>query len=187
MTVMGIDPSMRSTGICLNDGTKHRYFLVLASPTKKVQKFENDALIKLIYTPTAVKDKTSVGKEWAKTDNVEIVASMVEKVIYMYKPDLIVMEAVAFAAAGRVEELAGLNYAIRLAARGQDIPIYVVPPTTNKLAFTGNGQATKEMMVASWMACDPNAKELINIGKSAEDLADAYSLCHFPQDKLSLV
>lgn len=186
--IIGVDPSMRSTGVCVyNKATnEHKYFLVAASPTKKLRNFKHDHLNVIAYTPSAVKDKTAIGKEWAKTDNVEMVASMVEKIILIYKPERVVIEAVAYGASGRIDELAGLNYAIRLAARGQDVPVYAVTPTTNKMEFAGNGQATKEMMVASWKACDPIANDLLSIGKGPDDLADAYALCHFPEDKLAL-
>lgn len=184
--VIGIDPSMRSTGVCVWDGYEHKYYLVAASPTKKLRNFVHNNLKVLAYIPTPVKDKTSIGKEWAKTDNVETVASLVKKIFLIYKPDRVVIEAVAYGASGRIDELAGLNYAIRLAARGQDIPVYAVTPTSNKMLFSGNGQATKDIMVESWKACDPVAHELCSIGKGPDDLADAYALCHYPEKELKI-
>lgn len=182
--IIGIDPSMRSTGMCIWDGNKHKYYLIAASPTKKLQNFSHPALRVVAYTPTPVKDRTSIGKEWAKTDNVETVVSAVRDILLIYKPEYVVVEAVAYGASGRIDELAGLNYAIRLVARGLDIPVYAVTPTSNKMHFSGNGQATKDIMVESWKACDPVAHELCNIGKGPDDLADAYALCHYPEQEL---
>ena len=184
--IVGIDPSMRSTGICIWDGYEHKYCLVAANPTKKLQKFSHRNLKVIGYTPTPVKDRTSIGKEWAKTDNVESVVSVIEKILLIYKPERVVVEAIAYGASGRIDELAGLNYAIRLVARKLGIPVYAVTPTSNKMHFAGNGQATKDIMVASWKACDPVAQALCDIGKGPDDLADAYALCHYPEQELKI-
>lgn len=182
---MGIDPSMRSTGICVWDGSRYKYFIVAANPTKKLLKFKHPGFEVLPYVPTPVKDKTSIGKESAITDNIEAVCGLVEGIILIYKPKYVVVEACAFAAGGRVADLSGLNHCLRLMIRRHGIPVYAVPPTSNKLEFTGNGQATKEMMVESWKACDPVANELLGAGK-IDDLADAFALCKFPEAKLVL-
>lgn len=182
---MGIDPSIRSTGICVWDGAGYKYFVVVANPTKKLLKFEHPAFGVLAYTPESVKGKTSIGKEWAIADNIASVCGMVEKILLIYKPEYVVMEACAFAAGGRVADLSGLNHCLRQEVRRHGIPIYVVPPTSNKLEFAGNGQATKEMMVEAWKACDPVANELLGAGK-IDDLADAFALCRFPKSKLVL-
>lgn len=182
--IVGIDPSMRSTGICVWDGSEHKYILIAANPTKKLQNFTHPALKVIAYTPAPVKDKTSIGKECAKTDNVYAVVEAVRDILLIYKPEYVVVEAVAYGASGRIDELAGLNYAIRLVARWLDTPVYAVTPTSNKMHFSGNGQATKDIMVESWKACDPVAHELCNIGKGPDDLADAYALCHYPEQEL---
>lgn len=183
--IMGIDPSMRSTGVCVWDGSEYRYTVVVANPTKKLLKFVHPKFQALPYTPTPVKDKTSIGKESAITDNIEAVCNAVEKLILIYKPERVVMEACAFAAGGRVADLSGLNHCLRLMVRKYGIPVYAVPPTTNKLEFTGNGQATKDMMIEAWKMCDPVANELLEAGK-VDDLADAFALCRFPKNKLLL-
>lgn len=183
--VMGIDPSMRSTGICVWDGSEYKYFIVAANPTKKLLNFTHRSFSVLPYEQVPVKGKTSIGKEWAIADNIASVCGMVEKILLIYKPEYVVMEACAFAAGGRVADLSGLNHCLRQEVRRHGIPIYVIPPTTNKLEFTGNGQATKDMMVEAWKACDPVANELLGAGK-VDDLADACALCRFPKSKLVL-
>lgn len=182
---MGIDPSMRSTGVCVWDGNEYKYFIVAANPTKKLLKFSHPNLQIIPYAQSPVKDKTSIGKECAITDNIESICDLVEKLILIYKPKRVVMEACAFAAGGRVADLSGLNHCLRLMIRRNGIPVYAVPPTTNKLEFTGNGQATKDMMVDAWKACDPIANELLTAGK-IDDIADAFSLCRFPESKITL-
>lgn len=183
--ILGIDPSINSSGVCLRDGSSYKYYLVSAKATKKLQKFVHQAFELLMYDHAEVKGKTSIGKEWAITDNIQAVCEAIEGIIIKDKPAYVVMEACAFAAGGRVADLSGLNHCIRQMVRRHNIPIYVVPPTTNKLEFTGNGQATKEMMVEVWKMCDPVANELLEVGK-VDDLADACALCRFPEDKLVL-
>lgn len=182
---MGIDPSIRSTGICVWDGAEYKYFVIAANPTKKLMRFVHPALGVLAYEAVGVKGRTSIGKEQAITDNIAAVCEAVEKILLIYKPEYVVMEACAFAAGGRIADLSGLNHCIRQTVRRHNIPIYVIPPTTNKLEFAGNGQATKDMMVELWKTCDPIANELLGAGK-VDDLADAYALCRFPKEKLVL-
>lgn len=179
---MGIDPSMRSTGICVNEDGVHKYYIIAAHPTKKLQNFKHERFRLLQYEPESVKDKTSIGKEQAITTNIESVVNLCKSVMVRHKPNYIVIESCAFGAMGRVADLSGLNHCIRYVARSLNIPIYAVPPTSNKMEFTGNGQATKEMMVSSWIACDPIASELCKI--KCDDIADAFSLCHFPKSRL---
>lgn len=185
--IMGLDPSMRSTGVTVWDSdTKcHKYYVVAAHPTKKLLKFVHPQFSVLPYEPVPVKDKTSIGKEDAITSNIEMVCNLCKKIMLAHQPEYIVIESCAFGAAGRVADLSGLNHCLRLTARSLNIPIYAVPPTTNKMEFTGNGQATKEMMVESWKACDPVAVELCGLHK-LDDIADSYALCHFPKSRLVL-
>ena len=182
---MGIDPSMRSTGVCVWDGSGYKYFIVAANPTKKLLKYSHPDFRVIPYVQSPVKGKTSIGKESAITDNIESIVRIIEGLIVEYKPEYVVMEACAFAAGGRVADLSGLNHCIRLMIRSHSVPVYAIPPTSNKMEFAGNGQATKEMMIDLWKTCDPVANELLGAGK-VDDLADAYALCKFPKSKLVL-
>ena len=42
MTIMGIDPSMNSTGICIDEDGKRTYYLVSTKATKKAIKAANE-------------------------------------------------------------------------------------------------------------------------------------------------
>lgn len=185
--ILGIDPSIRSTGLCLWDveSNSHKYFLIASPVTKKLQQFQHPQFRLATYEHAEVKGLSSIGKERAITSNIESVAQVIEQIIIIYKPDAVVMEGVAFAAGGRVADLAMLNGVIRHIVIQHDIPVYVVPSTSNKMHFIGNGQATKDMMIEGWKRMDPVANEF-NI-KKLDDLADAFSLAHYPEDKLTLV
>ena len=42
MVSIGIDPSLNSTGICINNDGKCKYFIITSKMTKKMKKFSND-------------------------------------------------------------------------------------------------------------------------------------------------
>lgn len=183
--IMGIDPSMRSTGICVwdIDNNKHMYNLICSTTTKKVKSFKNQRFKLYMYDAISVKDKNSIGKESAKTINIYNIVQHISNLLDYYKPDLVNIEAIAMSANGRVDELSGLNYAIRILCIEKDILCCAISPSANKMEFSGNGQATKDMMVHEWSVCDPDSKIFINtIGKHVEDIADAYALCHYPSE-----
>lgn len=180
---MGIDPSMRSTGICVWDveANVHKYYLICSTATKKAAGFKHDRFNMYMYDAIPVKDKTSIEKEHAKTSNIYSILTILEGLIDYYQPDVVNVEAIAMSANGRVDELSGLNYGIRLMCMNMNIPCNAIPPTSNKMEFSGNGQATKEMMVLGWQACESDGSIYIHsLGKHVEDIADAYALAHYP-------
>lgn len=56
--IMGIDPSMRSTGVCVWDRStnEHKYILICSSTTKKVRAFAHPAFQLFEYQPIGVKE-----------------------------------------------------------------------------------------------------------------------------------
>ncbi len=102
--------------------------------------------------------------------------------LLLYKPDYVVIEAPAFNATGRVADLAGLNHAIRLECIKMEIPFYPISPTTVKMHTVGNGQATKEMMIQTWLELFPDYKPLEKM--KIDDLADAWALSIFPVENI---
>ena len=42
MVSIGIDPSLNSTGICINNDGKCKYFIITSKMTKKMKEFSND-------------------------------------------------------------------------------------------------------------------------------------------------
>ena len=126
------------------------------------------------------KEPSAPGVEGAinQTINIAHILKYVEFFLDMNKPKYVVIEAPAFNASGRVADLAGLNHAIRLACLQRNIKFYPLPPTTVKAATVGNGQATKEMMVQTWLKLFPEYSLLESM--KVDDLADAWALCNFP-------
>ena len=183
--IIGIDPSVRSTGVCVWDDEykRYKYYLLVKNPTKKVQNFKHNLINIISFEEEPQKDKSAIQKEVIKSNSVYKISNLCNKIFQCFHPKYAVIEAVAFAANGKIDELAGLNYAIRCAAIENGIPIYPVSPTSNKMEFVGNGGATKEMMIDAWKGLRPEASEFEPLGKHLADLADAYSLVHFPFNK----
>lgn len=175
---------MRSTGICVWDGKVNNYILICSNPTRKVLSFRHPRFLLYMYEPEPTKDKSGIQKEMAKTENVTQVVGCVRDVIKSYKPNQIRIESVALHGSGLLDELAGLNYCIRLVGN-KVCPVYPITPSSNKMEFVGHGGATKDMMVDGWAACEVEADTFIKeLGRHAEDLADAYALCHYPGSKI---
>lgn len=178
-TILGIDPSLRSTGICIKKDDLTEYHLITTHITKKLENNCPDWLHIHLYEPVkGTRDWTSVEKECIKTADVRSIIVIFEDILKSYYSiDYAVIEAIAMAASGRIDELAMINGAMRMACMNAGIPIYAVPPTTNKMIFSGNGQADKDIMIACWKALEKKSQYLQ--GK-IDDLADAYSLACFP-------
>ena len=178
MTVIGIDPSMNSTAICINEDGKYSYKLLATKPTKKMLKAAEGMENLRINTVCKLPNEKGVLGEINKTKNINYIMEFVRLYFTLYQPDYVVIEAPAFNAVGRVSDLSGLNYAIRLECIVNHIPVYPISPTAVKMQTVGNGQATKEMMVQTWLKLFPEFVPLESM--KVDDLADAWALCSFP-------
>lgn len=185
MTVIGIDPSMNSTGICIKHDGTYKYKLLVTKAARVTKKMlaaaENMENLDIIQIE---KEEAAKGVQGAinTTKNIAYIMKLVDLFIMLHKPDYVVIEAPAFNASGRVADLAGLNHAIRLACLEKNIPFYPVSPTSVKMETVGNGQATKEMMIQTWLALFPEYAPLETM--KVDDLADAWALTDFPLEKI---
>lgn len=179
--IIGIDPSISSTGICItNESGSNRYVLIPARPTKKLMDTNIPGLDTFPYDYKPQTGLTGIEKEIVKSHNVSCIGSIVDHMLCIYKPAYVVIEAVAFQANGTIDQLAGLNYLIRHLAWARNIPIYPVSPSAIKKAMVGDGGATKETMIRAWTSLDPLGKEISERIKKCDDLADAFHMAHFP-------
>lgn len=177
-TIIGIDPSMNSTGICINDGGVYKYILLSTKPTKKMLRAV-DELKNLRIIPIQ-KEPNERGVQGAinQTKNISYIIDKISTLLTIYRPHHVTLEAPAFNATGRIADLSGLNHAIRLECLKRDIPFFPLTPTSVKMQTTGNGAATKEMMIETWLQLFPEYKCLQ--GMKIDDLADAWAMCEFP-------
>lgn len=182
MIVIGIDPSMNSTGVCINEDGQYKYELLSTKPTKKMLKaVEGLPNIRILNVCKAEPSK-GIQQAIDQTHNIFHILEYINLFLTIHRPDYVVIEAPAFNASGRVADLAGLNHAIRLMCLDKNIPFFPVSPTSVKMETVGNGQATKEMMVQTWLKIFPEYSLLESM--KVDDLADAWALCSYPREKL---
>lgn len=178
MMIIGIDPSINSTGVCVCDGVDNKYYLISSKLTKKMQQFKHDRVKILPYTKMDTKGAEYSEKESNKFENIYRVCDCIQYIIEMHKPDMVYMEGVSYGSIGSAAlvDLCFLNSAIRLVLRHNSIPFTIISPTSLKKFACANGQAEKALMVDAW-------KRLDNIGDldgvKLDDLADSYFLAHY--------
>ena len=156
MIIMGIDPSLSSTGVVV----------------------ANDKLVEV-----AVVIKSDTSKD--TYDRINEITERVFDIALSKEPDLIVVEGIAFASFGSAtRDLAGLHYNLVCCLRlGFETPIDIVPPTTLKKRSTGNGKAKKQDM---YKALPEHIKEYFNNldlkkTKGLYDVVDAYWLTQWKE------
>ena len=177
MIVMGIDPSITCTGICISDGHKHIYNIITSKNTKKLRNFAHNRVHITIYNKLETKGLSNEMRETSKTDNIYNIICAINALIDAHHPDLVVMEGVAFNATGTVADLAGLNYIIRYILKTRNIPFIIATPTTIKKFAVGNGGADKDLMVYAWEQLEPDLKDIKEI--KVDDIADAFFMAQY--------
>lgn len=120
MKIIGIDPSLTSTGVVVlvNGKIKDKY-LVETKPTNNYY------------------------------DEIRRLIKISESFSLDGKIDLVVVEGIAYGIkkASALAQLCGLNYLIRKRLIEAEIPFVIVAPTTLKKFITGNGTAAKEELM----------------------------------------
>lgn len=184
MITIGIDPSINSTGICVNkDNKKYKYYIISNEKnfTKKILKEIQDNppkdIIYYLYDKNVGEDYKT--KERAKTDNFIQISEFIYKILKKEKPDNIVMEGISYGSgsSSALVDLAGLNYIIRNSVynytKDHD-KLHIIPPTELKSKACANGGATKEEMIYLWLKCEKKMEQYKHL--KIDDLADAYFL-----------
>lgn len=177
MTIIGIDPSINSTGVCIKKGEKIKYYIIPSKMTKKMKEFDNKYIQILPYEKYDITGQEYVEKEFSKTNNIYNICLIIESLIKKHKPDMIIMEGVAYSSNGSVVDLAGLNYCIRMTSMKHNIPFKIVSPTSVKKFAVANGQATKDIIIDAWKKLDKNIRDIRDI--KIDDLADAYFIANY--------
>lgn len=179
MCVIGIDPSINSTGVCVSTGEKDIYYIITPKMTKKMKEFNSKVIKYLPYEKTTYTDMEYHEKEVIKTNNFKNILCQIEYIIKKHKPITCVMEGVSYGSVkgSALIDLSGLNYLIRMLLNKYNIQFTIVPPTSLKKFVCGNGQADKELMIHTWKKMDKNISNITDI--KVDDLADAYFMAHY--------
>jgi Holliday junction resolvasome RuvABC endonuclease subunit len=141
MTVMGLDVSLTSTGAVVMGDSRR----VLAHTLFKTKPDKED---------------------YELQRRIDMIVLGIDIMVAEFRPSLIGMENHAFGAAHsntRVHEVAGV---VKYELWNRGIPFLLVAPTELKRWATGNGRATKEMMVEAAAGAGFITK--------SHDMADAY-------------
>lgn len=178
--VIGIDPSINSTGICVHfDDDTYIYYIITSKMTRKLEKFQHPKVKFRPYEKVNYTDLEYSEKETIKSHNFAKLLDQIQWVIDEYKPSHIVMEGISYGSVSgsSLADLAGLNYIIRLLLIRNGIGFSIVSPTSLKKFVCANGQADKQVIIESWKRMDKNINDIKDI--KIDDLADAFFLSNY--------
>ena len=183
MVIIGIDPSINCTGVCIYDSltNNHTYYMIVSKRTKKMREFANDNVHIVEYNRQESNKGEYSEKEFNKSNNIYTICTILRDLIQLYEPDLVQMEGVSYGSRSSraLVDLAGLNFAIRMTILREDIQFNILAPTNIKKFAVGDGGAEKDVMIASWKKLDKNITNITDI--KVDDLADSYFIAHYTQ------
>lgn len=177
--VIGVDPSINSTGVCVWDGKENTYFNICSKMTKKMKEFRHPRIKLVGYEKGDVKGKEYAEKERIKFNNIYSIISVLKEIFLEFKPEKIFMEGVSYGSVGSAAliDLAMLNASIRMLCMELGVAFEIVSPTELKKFACANGGADKGVMVDAWKRLDPGGA--VDAGLKVDDLADAFFLAHY--------
>ncbi len=199
---IGIDPSMNSTGVCIqkydNDIKLKEEFIVIKPSNEnksedkwltKKEKIANEAFLNFEYI---FYDKIDISKykennhlsEYYKTYNMINLVCTIKNIIKEYTKDnpeklYILIEGISYGSSMRTKsifDLAGLNYLIREKfVEKSDISFVIATPSEIKKFASGNGNCNKEVMINLFMVSHPS----FNIIPKVDDISDAWFMSNY--------
>lgn len=194
MITIGIDPSLNSTGVCVNVNGKCKYYIITSKMTKKMSAFKSEYIQYLPYNKQDTNKKLNeyADIEYNKAQNIYNICDRIRTIIkanveWHAGDNLnnceIFMEGVSYGSIGSAAlvDLSGLNFAIRNVLLDLGVKFTIVSPSQNKKFATGNGAADKELMIYSWLKVEKHLKDITEI--KIDDLADAYFLSNYTTEK----
>lgn len=181
MVIIGIDPSINCTGVCVYDTItgNNMYYMIVGKTTKKMQKFENERVqIREYGKQTSTNDEYSI-KENKKTANINNICDIIKDIIHWHEPEYVYMEGISYGSVSgsSLADLAGLNHCIRMTLIDCNVDYTILAPTAVKKFAVGNGSAEKNVIIASWKKLDKNISNITEI--KLDDLADAFFIAHY--------
>ena len=190
---IGIDPSINSTGICIqtisddNKVNDEKFYIIKPnSLTKHESSIKIDNFSYVVYSKSDLTEfKNDYHKyELNKTLNIinliNQINSVISKHIKNFQNVFIVMEGISYGSVTKtrsIYDLAGLNYLIRylILNNYDNINLIICPPTEIKKFASGKGNSQKDLLVEAFNILHP---EFIKI-KKIDDMVDAYFMCKY--------
>lgn len=186
MVIVGIDPSINCTGICVYNSVtmSHVYYMIVSKCTKKMRNFSNDYVHIIEYNKLESNKGDYPLKEYNKACNIYNICMIIRDILQVHEPDLVQMEGVSYGSVGSAAlvDLAGLNFAIRMILFKGDTQFNILAPTAIKKFAVGNGAAEKDVMIASWKKLDKNITNITDI--KLDDLADSFFIAHYSESQV---
>lgn len=183
--IIGIDPSINNTGVCVwdNRNDRHIYYLISSKITKKMSELNNQYINLISYDKKDSKDKEYSIKEEIKFDNIYNISKNIGLLLDKYMPTQVYMEGVSYGSTGSAAlvDLSFLNACIRMELKKRDIRFSIISPTSLKKFACANGQVEKDVIIDAWKRLDKNISGVNNI--KIDDLADSYFLAHYLPNK----
>lgn len=193
---VGIDPSLNSTGICIQfyedeKFIKDMYYIVKPNKLTKREQIAKNTLINFDYVLynkidlDIYKDNNLFSEYW-KTINMIMIVKKIKECIYdnvqgrkNYKL-YIVQEGISYGSSIRTKsvfDLAGLNYMIRNEfIDKENVLLFIAPPTHIKKFATGVGNCKKEHIISLFKLVQPKLSEVL---PKIDDIADAYYMSKY--------
>ena len=199
---IGIDPSMNSTGICVQkfDGdTKLKEEFIILKPDikekpeekwlNKKEKIAQDEIFNFEYIfynkmdLTPYKDMNHFSEYW-KSFNMISCTRQIKEIVKEFTKDnpekiYIVIEGISYGSVQRTKsifDLAGLNYLVREKfIEKENIIFTVATPSEIKKFASGNGNCKKEVMVDLFIGSHPN----FTIIPKVDDISDAWFMSNY--------
>lgn len=193
---IGIDPSLNSTGLCMqfyedDQFIKDTYYIIKPNKLTKKEIVAQEKLINFDYIIYDKIDLTlyadnNLFSEYWKTVNMIAIVKKIKECIYdniqgrtnyhLY----IVQEGISYGSSLRTKsifDLAGLNYMIRNEfIEKENISFFIAPPTHIKKFATGIGNCKKEQIIELFKIIN---KDIADILPKVDDIADAYYMAKF--------
>lgn len=193
--IIGIDPSINSSGICVlkeNAGTD--YWLICSHVPFKIKRkldqkssnifykkiSENTTLYVIEYSKNIEKNNTYSKKEILKTSNLIQIRNIVKNIILQYLSTQVQIniEGIAYGTGSQsaLVDLAGLNFILRSLFIDLDInEIKIFSPAEVKKYATGNGNSNKNNIILTWKLFEPSISQFCEqIQLKMDDLADSF-------------
>lgn len=193
---IGIDPSINSTGICIqkyNDNILKKEYFFIIKPNK-LTKSEGKINIKgfqyCIYPKIDLSQYQNFHEqEYYKTINIlsimEVLTTIIKK--YTTKNDniIVIMEGISYGSSIRTKsifDLAGLNYLLRYTIiQNKNIKLLICPPTEIKKFASGKGNSDKDILIEAFLILYPQFKDI----KKIDDMVDAYFMCKYGYEQFN--
>ena len=192
---IGIDPSINSTGICIqkyNDKNKlykEHFFIIKPNKlAKNEEKIDIKNFQFYIYNKFDISNYDDFhDQEYYKSINIFEIAKTVQNIISKHTSRndniFVAMEGISYGSSLRTKsifDLAGLNYLLRyILTQNKKLKIYICPPAEIKKFASGKGNSDKDILCEAFLIIYPKFKEI----KKIDDIADAYYMCKYVVNK----